>query len=77
MAQDLIDVVEGNRIYIPAVYVLNKIDALTLEELELLGDVPNYCPISSHREWNLDGSCPIILLTPSSSSPRLIYNLLF
>mmetsp|Transcript_37341 Transcript_37341/g.71578 ORF Transcript_37341/g.71578 Transcript_37341/m.71578 type:complete len:369 (+) Transcript_37341:92-1198(+) len=53
--EDLIDVVEGNRIYIPAVYVLNKIDALTLEELELLGEVPNYCPISSHREWNLDG----------------------
>lgn len=58
--QDLIDVVEGNRIYIPAVYVLNKIDALTLEELELLGEVPNYCPISSHREWNLDGMTILI-----------------
>jgi ribosome-interacting GTPase 1 len=48
-------VIEGNRIYIPAIYVLNKIDALTLDELQLLGEMPNYCPVSSHKEWNLDG----------------------
>ena len=28
---DLIDVVEGNRIYIPAIYVLNKIDQISIE----------------------------------------------
>ena len=29
--EDLIDVVEGNRIYIPAIYVLNKIDQISIE----------------------------------------------
>ena len=36
---DLIDVVEGTRAYIPCIYCLNKIDQLTLEELELIGQV--------------------------------------
>ena len=30
-ADELIDVIEGNRIYTPAVYALNKIDAITME----------------------------------------------
>jgi len=51
---DLIDVIEGNRVYIPAVYVLNKIDAISIEELDLLYKIPNSVPISS-REWmNID-----------------------
>ena len=52
---DLIDVIEGNRIYMPCVYALNKIDAITMEELDVLDAVPHYCPISSHYKWNLDG----------------------
>lgn len=52
---DLIDVLEAQtRRYIPAIYVLNKIDALSLEELELLYRIPNAVPISSGKEWNLD-----------------------
>ncbi|KAF9469086.1 P-loop containing nucleoside triphosphate hydrolase protein [Collybia nuda] len=35
-ADDLVDVVEGNRVYIPALYILNKIDAISIEELDLL-----------------------------------------
>ena len=31
-----IDVIEGNRAYIPVLYVLHKIDALTIEELDIL-----------------------------------------
>nr|GMC63082.1 developmentally-regulated G-protein 3 [Ipomoea batatas] len=54
-ADDLIDVIEGSRVYIPCIYVVNKIDQITLEELEILDKLPHYCPISAHLEWNLDG----------------------
>ena len=49
-----IDVIEGNRAYIPVLYVFNKIDSLTIEELDILDQMPNYVPISSAREWNLE-----------------------
>ncbi|THH06696.1 hypothetical protein EW145_g3915 [Phellinidium pouzarii] len=53
-ADDLVDVIEGNRVYIPAIYVLNKIDAISIEELDLLYKIPNSVPISS-KEWlNID-----------------------
>lgn len=51
---DLIDVIEGNRVYIPCVYVLNKIDTITIEELNLLSRVPHYVPICAYHEWNFD-----------------------
>ncbi|GBG28690.1 Developmentally-regulated GTP-binding protein 1 [Hondaea fermentalgiana] len=50
----LIDVLEGNIVYMPCIYVLNKIDAITMEELELLSQVPHYVPISAKDEWNFD-----------------------
>ncbi|KAH7815996.1 putative GTP-binding protein [Monocercomonoides exilis] len=53
-ADDLIDVIEGNRIYIPCIYVLNKIDQLTIEALDILSKTPHVCPISAHLQWNLD-----------------------
>ena len=30
---DIIDIIEGNRKYVPCLYALNKIDAITLDEL--------------------------------------------
>ncbi|KAK4394083.1 Developmentally-regulated G-protein 3 [Sesamum angolense] len=54
-ADDLIDVIEGNRVYMPCIYAINKIDQITLEELEILDKLPHYCPVSAHLEWNLDG----------------------
>ena len=51
---DLIDAVEGNRVYIPALYVINKIDQITIEELDLLDQIPNYVLVSAHLGWNLD-----------------------
>jgi len=51
---ELIDVIEGNRVYVPCVYVLNKIDQITMEELDILDKIPHYLPISAHLEWNLD-----------------------
>ncbi|KAL7340802.1 P-loop containing nucleoside triphosphate hydrolase protein [Rhodotorula toruloides] len=51
---EFVDVVEGNRVYIPAIMVLNKIDAISIEELDLLYRIPNSVPISV-KEWlNID-----------------------
>ncbi len=49
-----IDIIEGNRHYIPCIYVLNKIDQLTIEELDIIDQLPHHVPISAHHEWNLD-----------------------
>jgi len=46
---DLIDAVEGNRVYIPALYVINKVDKITIEELDLLDQIPNYVMISAGK----------------------------
>ncbi|KAK9474751.1 P-loop containing nucleoside triphosphate hydrolase protein [Dipodascopsis tothii] len=52
---DLIDVLEAhNRRYIPVIYALNKIDSISIEELDLLYRIPNAVPISSERGWNID-----------------------
>ncbi|KAH3745052.1 Uroporphyrinogen decarboxylase [Pelomyxa schiedti] len=53
-ADDVIDVIEGNRVYIPAIYVMNKIDQITIADLDLLDRLPHFVPISAHLEWNLD-----------------------
>lgn len=53
-ADELIDVIEGNRVYTPCLYVMNKIDQITIEELDLLDRVPHYVAISAKDEWNLD-----------------------
>ena len=60
----LIDVIEGNRVYMPCLYVLNKIDQISIEELDILAEVRKlyegdmqleHCvPICAGREWNLD-----------------------
>lgn len=42
------------RIYIPAIYVLNKIDQISIEELDLIYKIPNAVPICAHHEWNFD-----------------------
>ncbi|KAL1922039.1 uncharacterized protein VTP21DRAFT_10681 [Calcarisporiella thermophila] len=51
---EFIDVIEGNRIYIPAIYVLNKIDQISIEELDMIYKIPHAVPISAHHEWNFD-----------------------
>lgn len=40
--------------YIPVVYALNKIDSISIEELDLLHRIPNAVPISSEHGWNVD-----------------------
>jgi len=36
------------------IYALNKIDSITIEELDLLYRIPNSVPISSEKGWNVD-----------------------
>lgn len=38
----------GSRQYVPAIYVINKIDQITIEELEVMDKLPHYCPVSVH-----------------------------
>ena len=52
-----IDVKEWNRAYIPVLYVFNKIDSLTIEELDILDAMPNYVPISRYVNF-----CFLILI---------------
>lgn len=52
--EELIDVIEGNRVYMPALFVLNKIDAISIEELDLLYKIPMSVPISSSLWLNID-----------------------
>lgn len=35
-----------SRVYVPALYVVNKIDQITLEELEVMDRLPHYVPVS-------------------------------
>jgi len=49
---EFIDIIEANRIYIPAVYVMNKIDQISIEELDLIYRIPHAVPISAHHMWN-------------------------
>ena len=53
-SDELIDVVEGNRSYIPCIYVLNKIDQISIEELDIICKIPHTVPISAHHKWNYD-----------------------
>lgn len=52
--EDLIDAIEDNCIYIPCIYAMNKIDTITLAELEIIDQLPHYVPISARDSWNLD-----------------------
>ncbi|KAK9840047.1 hypothetical protein WJX74_002550 [Apatococcus lobatus] len=54
-ADDLIDVIEGNRRYIKCLYVYNKIDVCSIEEVDAIARLPNSIPISCSQQLNLDG----------------------
>lgn len=51
---DFIDATEGNRKYVPAIYVLNKIDSISIEELDIIYRIPHAVPISANHGWNFD-----------------------
>ena len=75
---DLVDLVQGGVVYTPCLYVLNKVDAITIEELDLLDKVPHYVPISAHHTWNFDELlekmweyCDMIRIRRNGCHPRL------
>jgi ribosome-interacting GTPase 1 len=51
----LLDIIEGNRKYVKCLYVYNKIDLLSIEELDEIARRPMSVPISAHSELNFDG----------------------
>ena len=51
---DLIDVIEGNRKYVKCLYVYNKIDIISIEEVDWLSQDPLNACISVHMELGLD-----------------------
>jgi uncharacterized protein len=52
---EFIDVIEGNRKYVTCLYVYNKIDMLSIAEIEEIAKRPYSVPISVNRKLNLDG----------------------
>ncbi|KAL1116221.1 hypothetical protein AAG570_005716, partial [Ranatra chinensis] len=51
---DLIDVILGNRMYIPCLYVYNKIDQISIEEVDRIARQPNSVVVSCNMKLNLD-----------------------
>ncbi|MES1904490.1 MAG: GTP-binding protein [Paramarteilia canceri] len=53
-SEQVVDTILGNRVYVPCIYVLNKIDSITIKELELIYTLPHCIPISAEHKWNFD-----------------------
>uniref|UniRef100_A0A8C5QRC8 Developmentally regulated GTP binding protein 2 n=1 Tax=Leptobrachium leishanense TaxID=445787 RepID=A0A8C5QRC8_9ANUR len=51
---DFIDVIVGNRVYMPCLYVYNKIDQISMEEVDRLARQPHGVVISCGMKLNLD-----------------------
>lgn len=49
-----IDLIMGNRVYMPCLYAYNKIDMIYMEEMERLASLPNSCVLSAHTRLNID-----------------------
>jgi len=52
--EDLIDAIEGNRKYVKCIYVFNKIDTISIEDVEERMLNPQNCCISVKEEWGVD-----------------------
>lgn len=53
-ADDFIDVVVGGRVYMPCLYVYNKIDQVSIEEVDRLARQKNSVVVSCNMKLNLD-----------------------
>ena len=52
-ADQFIDVIMGNRVYLNCLYVYNKIDQVSLEEVDRLANLPYSVVISCYMKLNL------------------------
>eukprot|EP00474_Spongospora_subterranea_P009366 CRZ09824.1 hypothetical protein [Spongospora subterranea] len=52
--EDFIDVIEGNRVYLPCLYGYNKIDTIFIEEVDRLARLPHSVVLSGNQSLNLD-----------------------
>jgi len=50
---ELVDVIVGNRLYKPCLYFYNKIDTVTVEEVDVLARMPYSCVGSVHKNFNI------------------------
>ncbi|XP_060579011.1 developmentally-regulated GTP-binding protein 2-like isoform X1 [Ruditapes philippinarum] len=53
-AEEFIDVVVGSRVYMPCLYVYNKIDQISIEEVDRLARLPDSVVVSCNMKLNLD-----------------------
>ncbi|XP_045213437.1 developmentally-regulated GTP-binding protein 2-like [Mercenaria mercenaria] len=53
-ADEFIDVVVGSRVYMPCLYVYNKIDQISIEEVDRLARLPDSVVVSCNMKLNLD-----------------------
>ncbi|KAJ4443212.1 Developmentally-regulated GTP-binding protein 2, partial [Periplaneta americana] len=53
-ADELIDVISANRVYLPCLYVYNKIDQISIEEVDRIARQPNSLVVSCNMKLNLD-----------------------
>lgn len=53
-ADELIDVIIGKRVYLPCLYVYNKIDQISIQEVDRIARQPNSVVVSCNMKLNLD-----------------------
>ncbi|CAH1793638.1 unnamed protein product [Owenia fusiformis] len=53
-ADELIDVIEDNRVYMNCLYVYNKIDQISIEEIDRIARQPHSVVVSCNMQLNLD-----------------------
>eukprot|EP00003_Mantamonas_plastica_P023038 TRINITY_DN403_c1_g1_i3.p1 TRINITY_DN403_c1_g1~~TRINITY_DN403_c1_g1_i3.p1 ORF type:complete len:447 (-),score=125.02 TRINITY_DN403_c1_g1_i3:12-1352(-) len=52
--EDLIDTILGNTVYIPCIYVYNKVDTITIEEVDEISRMPHSLCVSLVWDLNID-----------------------
>ena len=53
-SDEVIDVIEGNRKYVRCLYVYNKADSVTIEDIDRLARMPHTTVMSVHMKLNID-----------------------